>query len=170
MRWIRWINFQWAIKDSPTGRVNFASRDVLDCEKHEEWREVASAEWDPVTWKVRVTLEPQTLYAAAQIVADQWPEISTVAVGEVVAAFHREQGNLDRLLKQIDTLPPSSPEIPYELLESLYDAAEEMARDDSEGCWFWGNRILYDTYRHEANRNFHVGMIEIRNWKKNNEV
>lgn len=153
------------------GRGEYPLYEVVITPPYTEPAEIVEMHWANGVLNVTTREpEPQTLYAAAQIVANQWPEISTVAVGEVVAAFYREQGNLDRLLKQIDTLPPSSPEIPYDLLESLYHAAEEMARCDPEGCWFWGNRILYDQYRHDANRKFHESIIAIRNWKKNIEV
>lgn len=151
-------------------RFTINAEDVsIDCEMNNG----DSVEFDSMKFSTDGTLlvtakKPATLYEAAGVIAREHPQVNPSSINDLIAAYYREQGNLDRLLKEIDALPPPSPEIPYDLLLSVYDAAEDLAKKDVAGDWYWRQEYLYQSYRTEATREFHKAIIAIRDWKKNN--
>jgi len=131
-----------------------------------------SAEVVDISWKddklcVTVNNRPRCLFDAARVIAEQGVRMVTpLAIEDLIAAFHREEEGLNRLLTEIDKLPPPESEIPYELLLAVYDGAESMAVADREWGWFWSQDSLHDRYRKEESKQFHEAIIAVRNWKK----
>lgn len=120
--------------------------------------EVESMNWDGEVLQVK-TNRVESLYEAAGKIAAAYPVLSDVLTEKLVAAYYREQGNLERLLDEVMKTPD---EIPYEMLLAVYEAAEEMADTDTEGNWFWDRDFIFTHYRHPATKKFHVAILTIR--------